>query len=222
MKKERGILLIFLFYLVLLIYLFFYHEISSLLYSYVYAGILFILITYIFLESIFNLKLIKKEIKRVIYFFIFLPIAVFPLLKCYFKIPYIFCNNCPNRCPWGYLRSFTVPSFLLVNIDNRRWCFNNCPLGYLQDLQKQSVKKRIKLPKEFMNIRYIILVIVIFFFLLFDNFTFKSIYSITLIVLIIAAIIFISSFFIHRLFCNYICPIGAAGELCIKVQNVKK
>ena len=215
---KKGLLLALIMYTALLIYLFFTQDILSWLFSYIYLGLISILIVLIFLE-VFNIKIINK-FRKIIYFIVFMPIGLFPLLKCYFKIPYVFCNSCPNKCAWGYYRALTVPSFVLLNIDKRRWCFNHCPFGYLQDLQKSKTK--IKLPKYLKYLRYIILVLVLFFWLLYDNYGYKSGYTITVAVLILAIVTFITSFFIHRFFCNYICPIGTVGDICIKCQKYSK
>ena len=120
---------------------------------------------YFFLISAFIFILFKKfeKVKQFIpslkhiYYFVFLPLALFPILKCYFKVPYIFCRVCPKKCPWGELRPLIIPAFLMQNIDNRFWCFKLCPYGTLQELQCKVVKKRFTLPKILKNLRYITL-----------------------------------------------------------------
>jgi len=171
----------------------------------------------------------KKEIKnknlKIIFGLLFLPAALFPVIRCYFKIPYIFCRACPRKCPFGELRSFIIPSFVLVNLDKRFWCYNLCPFGTLQDHQCKLSKIRIKLPKWLSYLRYLFLLftIIIVLLLIFnENFYFlffKGDFHLVLGTFIAAIIIFILAFFIPRFWCNYFCPIGSFGDLVLKLEN---
>ena len=55
----------------------------------------------------------KENLLKIIYGILFLPVAFFPMLRCYFKVPYIFCKVCPRKCPWGEL--YTIIQNNLVN-----------------------------------------------------------------------------------------------------------
>ncbi|MBN1502706.1 4Fe-4S binding protein [Candidatus Woesearchaeota archaeon] len=117
------------------------------------------------------------------------------------------------------MRSIIIPSFFLINLDKRQWCFNYCPFGCLQDAQKKIVKKNVKLPKYFSFVRYLILLLVLYFLTINANHGNKSVYSVNLIVMIIALIIFLLGFFVHRAFCNYVCPIGTVGDIGLEIEK---
>jgi len=168
---------------------------------------------------------IKDRTLKIIYFIIFLPIAAIPLVKCYFKIPYVLCKACPRKCVFGEVRPFIIPSFLLLNLDKRSWCYKLCPCGTFQDYQAKLCKKRIKPPKSLIYLRYLFLLFTIIAVLLLvfnENFKdpfFVGTYKIIITTIIAAVIIFLLSFFIPRFWCNYICPIGSFGDLALKLGH---
>ena len=168
---------------------------------------------------------IKNRTLKIIYFILFLPIAVIPLIKCYFKIPYILCKACPRKCVFGELRSFIIPSFILLNLDKRFWCYKLCPFGTIQDYQAKLCKKRIKPPKAIIYLRYFFLIFTIIAVLLLifnenlKNPFFVGTYKVIILTIIAAAIIFILSFFIPRFWCNYFCPVGSFADLTLKLEN---
>jgi len=194
--------------------------------SYYYLIYFLLIIAFIVLFlKLFKKINIKNDTLKVIYGLLFLPAAIIPLFRCYFKIPYIFCKACPRKCPWGELRPIIIPSFLLLNLDRRFWCFRLCPFGTMQDYQSRISKIRIKLPKWLFYFRYLfllftitVILLVIFnqnFYLLF----FKGDFHFVLGTFVAALIIFILAFFIPRFWCNYFCPIGSFGDLALKVEN---
>ena len=190
--------------------------------------ILIIIAFIIVVSKLFRKIEIKNNLLKTIYFIAFLPIASIPIIKCYFRIPYIFCKACPRKCVFGELRPLLIPSFLLLNLDRRFWCYKLCPCGTFQDYQTKLCKKRIKLPGLFIYVRYIFLLFVILMVLLlifnegFKNPFFIGAYKIIIITLIVALIIFILSFFIPRFWCNYFCPIGSFSDLALKYETMVK
>lgn len=167
------------------------------------------------------------------YFFVFLPITLFPVLRCYFRLPYLFCRVCPEPCPWGQITrggqmtKFTVPSFLVMNLRSWFWCYKLCPLGTIQDSQAMVCKYRFRLPSWLQYVRYLFLMSAILLVALTFN---KSLYfqgpwayygswGYTLQSLSVAAVIFTLAFFIPRFWCNYFCPIGSFSDLVLKVED---
>ena len=204
-----------------------YYRLSFLLNNTYYYPIYFLVIiafAIIFLKLFQKIK-IKDNTLKIIYGLFFLPAVYFPIMRCYFKVPYIFCKTCPRKCPFGELRPFIIPSFLLLNLDKRFWCFKLCPFGTLQDYQCRVSKKRIHLPKWLSKIRYIFLaltaiaVLGLIFTPTYFDFFFKGEHHLYLWTFVISLIIFLLAFFIPRFFCNYFCPIGSFGDIALKAQN---
>lgn len=162
---------------------------------------------------------------KIIFGILFFPAVLFPIFKCYFKVPYIFCRRCPKKCPWGLLRPILVPSLLVLNLDKRFWCYNMCPIGTIQDHQSSICKKRLCLPKWVIYIRYFFLAFVTFIAvrLLFDlragEFFFKFTHHFYIWSFSIAIILFLISFFIPRFWCNYICPVGSFSDLALRLED---
>jgi hypothetical protein len=199
-----------------------------------YYTVVFVMLALIFIFIAFEERavIIKKLFPwRTLYAVIYSPLIFYPLFRCYFQVPHIFCHVCPRRCIWGYLRPVTVPGVLLINLYNRTWCNSYCPLGSLQDEQFKLSQKKIDLPGFLSNMKYLILVLVIisYFWILnarrhfaegnlFDI-MFKGSYTTAMWAFIVALCIFIISFFVHRFWCNYICPIGTGSELLVRLEN---
>lgn len=205
-------------------------SIYDLTFSNIYISLTFLLLAIAIFIVLFKEKLRingqKQKILRFISYIVFAPMVFYPIFRCYFKIPYIFCHVCPRKCIFGHLRPYTVPAILLLNLDKRTWCYKYCPIGKLQDKQLSIKTKKIVLPKFFSYTKYLFLLFtIITYFIIsnknsaFYNYFFKNIFSLSIIVLIIAALLFILSFFIHRFWCNYICPIGTVSEDILKVEK---
>lgn len=198
--------------------------------------IFFILILGLFFILFSKIDLIiklRQKIPKIFYFIILAPMVIYPIFRCFFKIPYIFCHTCPRKCIFGYLRPYTVPSVLLLNVDKRSWCYNLCPCGMLQDSAYKFKSKKIKLLKLFSYFKYLFLIVITFLYFkilidkpqpdlaggIFFNYFFKDAFSFSLIILIAFVVIFLLSVFIHRFFCNYFCPIGTVSDLILKFEN---
>lgn len=165
-------------------------------------------------------------------FILFLPFVLFPVLFCYFKVPYLFCHVCPRRCIFGYIREYIVPFTLIVNIDKRFWCYNWCPVGKIHDSQIVLQKKfHIKASLLYLRLFMLVLIIVSYFFMLYSATTqsltgstfyiymFKNTYTFSAYVFATTTIIFMLGFFIHRFFCNALCPVGVISDVVLKIQN---
>lgn len=162
------------------------------------------------------------------YFFIFLPVAFFPALKCYFKVPYVFCRVCPEQCPWGHMRKALVPGFLAINLDKRFWCYRLCPFGTLQDHQANACRLRLSVPRWIRGIRYLSLLfaVAIVLITIFDErspvirFFSLNEYLLASGTLLFVVGVFLFSFLIPRLWCNYFCPIGTTSDLILKAEGL--
>lgn len=203
----------------------------ALSFSRIYAIIIFLAIAFGILAvlGVFRLPTVRKKLVNALYFVFFFPLVFYPIFRCYFKIPWVFCHVCPRKCIFGYLRPYAVPGAVLMNIQQRSWCFSFCPVGKLQDEQAKCCAKKISLPKWVSWIRYLVLaaVVVAYFWILSlarkmsltSLFLFKNVFSFSMVVLVVAVAIFIIAFFIHRFFCNYFCPVGAVGDIVLKLES---
>ena len=178
-----------------------------------------------FIESI------KRKILRLVSFIIYLPAVFYPIFRCYFKIPYVFCHVCPRRCIFGYLRPALIPGALIQNIDSRFWCYNQCPIGALQDSQCKGSLKLPRFLRHITRISVLIFIVVTYFLIkkarsieivegtnLFLR-MFKNGFTVSLIVIVVALIIFLISFFIRRFWCDYFCPVGGISEYVLRLQE---
>ncbi|MBW2998901.1 4Fe-4S binding protein [Candidatus Woesearchaeota archaeon] len=170
------------------------------------------------------------KFSKLISYIIFLPLAIMPLFKCWFKVPYIFCNSCPHKCPWGHTRTLFIPVILGINLKNREWCFKHCPFGKTQTDQTIACKKKFFLPKWILNIRYLFLIYTVYVIIttllntssMGQNIAFAKGYIFIWITAIISLIIFLLSFLIPKFWCNYFCPIGSFGDLSLKLKSGMK
>ena len=167
--------------------------------------------------------------------FLAFSLAVFyPVFRCYFKIPYLFCHACPRLCIFGYMRPYLVPAALIMNLEKRKWCFTSCPIGTISDCQARTTGRTIRLPAV---IRILPLTILAFtaisyfkvktdldfpgqsttdWYMLFYNNIFAT--SVTVIVITIGLIIL--GFFIRRSFCELLCPVGTLSDLVLRFERL--
>ncbi|MBL6988651.1 MAG: fused MFS/spermidine synthase [Bacteriovoracaceae bacterium] len=157
-----------------------------------------------------------------IYFFAFWPLAIYPLFRCYFSVPYIFCHACPRKCVFGIMRAYFIPAALLINLDRQMWCYGMCPIGTLEDGQAQICRSSLKKSKLISFVSAVIVIVVIGLYIKVDgpskslsssnfdwyNYFFHNSYTTS--ATIVGAVIFfnILSIFIRRSFCRLLCPIG--------------
>jgi polyferredoxin len=233
MKKVRAGFIISMLLAIALFLLIIQRRVRRNLYFFFAGNYYAIIYLALILGFIFVLLKDKSPIKKWVpwlkypYYILFLPLAVFPVVRCYFRVPYVFCKTCPNKCPWGVLRPVMIPAFVLQNLDCRFWCFKMCPCGTLQDYQCKMVKKRIKLPKWLKGIRWVFLVLTVFVVVMMaldindfrSGFLYTGVYHALALTLIAGGIIFSLCFFIPRFWCNYFCPIGSFGDLMLKVEG---
>jgi len=175
---------------------------------------------------------VPRRTFRVLSVLAFIPLIFFPVYKCWFIIPYLYCHVCPRKCIFGYMRPFTVPMTCLQNLHRRFWCYQLCPVGMLQDAQ--CAKGRPVRPEIRKRVRFGVLSLVIltyfwvkeakrhpaigpgsdlFLFLFTNQYAFSaSIFAGVVLVLLV-------SFRIKRFFCDFLCPIGIFGALTTRWER---
>jgi hypothetical protein len=166
-------------------------------------------------------------------------VAFYPLFRCYFKIPYLFCHVCPRQCIFGYMRPYMIPAALIMNLNNRHWCFHHCPIGTLFDCQGRLVEKPGALPRWLKALPFLVLgfVAVAYFKLkadlskadLGDSFTafgdwytafFRNIYDPSPTVILTAVGLIVLGFWLYRSFCNTLCPVGNLSKLVLRLEQL--
>lgn len=155
-------------------------------------------------------------------------VAFYPIFRCFFKVPYVFCHVCPRQCVFGYFRPYLVPAALLMNLRARHWCHHACPVGSL--LQCQGGGRRPPRWLVALPLAIAALCAWAWFQIRSDaraddgggpwfQFFFKNSFTFSAGVLAIAAVIVLLGWIWRRAFCSGICPIGGVSELFIRCER---
>jgi len=150
---------------------------------------------------------------------LFLPVAFFPLLRCYFKVPYVFCRACPHPCPWGISRVFLFNGFLLLNLAGRSWCDLLCPFGTFQEALSRITRRHWRFSAWFAGTAYAALFAALGFYLatLFRwpwlNFFDVGRYDFLKVTALFAVACVVAAFFVPKFWCRYLCPVGTIDSL---------
>ena len=166
-------------------------------------------------------------------------IVFFPLFRCFFKVPYLFCHVCPRPCVFGYFRPYLIPAALVMNLNNRHWCHHSCPVGTLLHCQETGfrppARRRWKrVAGVLLGFAALVFVTVAYFAARqgYDKraeapegwyqFFFKNSFSFSLAALAVAGAIVLAGFFRRRAFCNCVCPVGTVSELYLQSERWTK
>lgn len=174
-------------------------------------------------ERLFQLTGIR--LSQWIYFAVFSVVLFFPIFKCYFQVPYLFCHVCPRKCPFGFLRPYIIPAALIMNLSKRTWCFHYCPVGTLQSCRSRNIHKAARIALR--AVAVLILGVTVFSYFKINSDVqsafkfnndwyialFRNNYDTSVWVLIIAGAILLISLFLPRIFCHGICPVGTFSAL---------
>jgi len=161
------------------------------------------------------------------YGILFFPVLLFPLLRCHYKVPYVFCRACPSPCPWGISRTFLFNGFLILNLLGRSWCSNLCPFGTFQELQSSIFRKHLRQPSWLSGVAYFILLATLGFYLapLFRwpwlNWFDVGNYDFVKVTAIAALLIMLTAFLIPKFWCRNLCPVGTLHLLFMRLR-IKK
>jgi hypothetical protein len=160
-----------------------------------------------------------------VFYLLFSIIVFFPVFKCYFQIPYLFCHVCPRKCPFGFLRPYLIPAALIMNLTRRAWCFRFCPLGTLQSCYARSVRSGLKTALQILALAVLGITAYSYFKISTDAQSafkfnndwyislFRNSYDVSVWVLGGAAVLLLITIFLPRLFCRALCPVGNLSAL---------
>jgi len=174
---------------------------------------------FILLLRVFTRRLLFRKALKPVFGIIFLPLALLPVFRCYFKVPYIFCGACPIQCPWGISRVFIFNTAVLLNLSDKFWCAYLCPFGTLQECQVNISKQGFRLPHWTNLSAYAILLLFFAMYYLASSashalaFFETGRYGWVVTTVSIASLILLAAFFIPRFWCRYACPVGTIAKL---------
>ena len=173
---------------------------------------------FILLFRLFTHRLLFRKVLKLVFGVVFLPLVLLPVFRCWFKVPYIFCDVCPEQCPWGISRIIIFNTAILLNLSGKFWCGNLCPLGTFQECQANISKRSFKLPSWANLSAYAILVLfIVMYYLALSGSHALAFFEIgrygwVVTTVSIALLILFTAFFIPRFWCRYACPVGTIAK----------
>ncbi len=169
---------------------------------------------------------------RVATLLVLAPIAAMPLGRCYFAVPYVLCHACPRPCVFGVLRPYVVTSALVANLGDLRFCQRSCPLGLAQSAAGETAFTRpAKLGRVAWLVRAASLLFVAWLYFAVEDgpvrdaegiveWLYLNRYAACSWVLAVTGLAIVLSFFFRRPFCEVACPIGAASDTLLRVEQL--
>ncbi len=163
----------------------------------------------------------------------FAVVGFYPVFRCYFKVPYLFCHVCPRDCVFGYMRPYLVPAALLMNLERRFWCHRACPIGTLGIAQGRVCKRSRRWPAvvQVLSIAILVFTAVSYFKIKADfaaqpdaendwyTFFYTNVFAASTVVIGIAAGVLLLSLRLRRTFCEALCPVGRFSEIVLKIER---
>ncbi|MBF0104961.1 MAG: 4Fe-4S binding protein [Deltaproteobacteria bacterium] len=170
---------------------------------------------------------------RWVYYLGLALIAFFPVLRCYFKIPYLFCHVCPRKCAFGFFRPYLVPAILLMNLENKMFCHKVCPFGTMYHCQTLSGGSAGKPWRVINVIPYAVLIFTLAAYFMIEkdfgsagftandwyNYFFNNAFDVSLTVIGIAVVLILLGYRFRRSFCRLMCPLGICSDLILKCEK---
>ncbi len=165
---------------------------------------------------------------RWIQFLGFALVAVYPIFRCWFTVPYLFCHVCPRKCIFGFMRPYLVPAALIMNLERRSWCVRSCPLGTLFDAQARACPGARRLPdaRRAISLAVLAFVLIAYFAVLQGGdlsewyaFFHQNAFTVSVPVIAVAAGLILAAFRWRRPFCEAVCPIGTCAELLTNLER---
>jgi hypothetical protein len=161
------------------------------------------------------------------YFFAFSLAAFYPIFRCYFRVPYLFCHVCPRKCIFGFVRPFLVPAALIMNLERRLWCYHACPIGTLSDCQARVTRgSRDGRPVlRVVSVAVLGFTAVAYFKIMWDleaqptvehdwyTFFCRNAFAVSAVVILAAISLILLTSRLRRPFCEGLCPVGAFSDL---------
>lgn len=161
-----------------------------------------------------------------------LPVSTFPVARCYFAVPFLFCHACPRPCIFGWIRPWAVPVALVANLFDDRFCQRICPLGTVQSACLTLSSRPPRRLRRAGTLRLGVLAFTVAGYVAVSAgradgvqgtglyaALFRNAWTPSLAVLGVAALLLLASFRWRRPFCEALCPIGAASALIRRAED---
>ena len=175
----------------------------------------------------------RVRISRWVYFFAFSLVVFYPIFRCYFRVPYLFCHVCPRTCVFGFMRPYLIPAALIMNLEKRYWCYHACPIGTLYDCQARVCTGSRRVPARLRAVAVAVLVFtaVAYFKLQWDlghqpnvvldwyMFFYNNAFAVSAAVIAISAVLIVLAWRLRRSFCETLCPVGAFSDLVLRLER---
>ncbi len=175
----------------------------------------------------------KVSVLRWAYFLSFSLAVSYPIFRCYFSVPYLFCHVCPRKCIFGFLRPYLVPAAVIMNLERRFWCYQACPIGTLSDCQARVCKASRRVPARWRAVSFAVLgfTAVAYFKIMWDldhqpavafdwyTFFYNNLFAVSAGVIGVAAALIILGYRLRRSFCEMLCPVGAFADLLLRGER---
>jgi spermidine synthase len=175
----------------------------------------------------------KVSVLRWVYFLSFSLAVSYPVFRCYFSVPYLFCHVCPRKCIFGFLRPYLVPAVLIMNLKRRFWCYQACPIGTLSDCQARVCKASRRVPARLRAVSFAVLgfTAVAYFKIMWDldhqpavaldwyTFFYNNLFAVSAGVIGVAVALIMLGYRLRRSFCEILCPVGAFSDLLLRGER---
>jgi spermidine synthase len=175
----------------------------------------------------------KVSVWRWAYFLSFSLAVAYPIFRCYFSVPYLFCHVCPRKCIFGFLRPYLVPAAVIMNLERRFWCYQACPIGTLSDCQARACKGSRRVPARLRAVSFAVLgfTAVAYFKIMWDldhqpavafdwyTFFYNNLFAVSTAVIGVAVALVVLGYRLRRSFCEILCPVGAFSDVLLRGER---
>jgi len=161
-------------------------------------------------------------------------VTFYPLFRCYFKVPWLFCHVCPRKCVFGYVRPYLIPAVLIMNLERRFWCTRGCPLGSLGTAQGRLCPSSRRPPLALRTLSWLVLAFTVVSYFEIESsfrdgggalgdwytFFYENRFVTSAVVVATVAALLVLTVRWRRPFCEVLCPVGRCSELLRRIEKL--
>lgn len=168
-------------------------------------------------------RLVWSPLWRGLQYIVFSLVVFFPVLRCWFRVPYVFCHACLRPCVFGLVRPYVVWGAAVMNLSAYPWCHHVCPVGLLLRAQPGFPAAPTRAAGRF-RAGVFVFVVAAYFVGLYGrdayeragtiyHFFLRHSYAASAVVLAVAAGFLVANLRVRPSFCRLACPIGALMDV---------